>query len=302
MTWNEMLQNEINQDYYANGIAPFLKEEYEKYECYPPKENIFSAFYSIPSPEDVKVIIIGQDPYHEPGQANGLAFSVQHDCLNPPSLKNIITEIYDNYSASAKKECNDIDDGDLTFLAEQGVLLLNATLTVRKGEANSHANCGWQIFTDNIIRQICELGNPLVFMLWGKFAQKKENLIMNTSNTKTLVLKTSHPSPFSANRGFLGCKHFAKCNSFLVKNGISEINWLKRPENLIKNEIPKETVISDIVEEHEDNITYECDCCLDEEQYYNNLYEENCYTYSDIPTYEGQVCKTISSEESYVFE
>ena len=298
MTWNEMLQNEIKQDYYANGIAPFLKEEYEKYECYPPKENIFSAFYSIPSPEDVKVIIIGQDPYHEPGQANGLAFSVQHDCLNPPSLKNIITEVYDNYPASAKKEHNDIDDGDLTFLAEQGVLLLNATLTVRKGEANAHANCGWQIFTDNIIKQICELGNPLVFMLWGKFAQKKENLIMNTSNNNILVLKTTHPSPFSANKGFLGCKHFSKCNKFLAKNNLKEINWLKR-----QNIEQKEETTSFVDEtECENNMTFSCECCLDEEQYYENMYQENCSSLYDIPTYEGQVCKPMSTEEYYVFE
>ena len=221
MTWNEILQNEIRQDYYANGVAPFLQEEYSKYTCYPPKENIFKAFYSIPTPEDVKVVILGQDPYHEPGQANGLAFSVTRDCVNPPSLINIINEVFHEFNIPDGTLCN-INHGDLTCWANQGVLLLNTTLTVRRGLANSHSNCGWTIFTDHIIEYLNSLNRPMVFMLWGKYAQRKKYLV---NNSNILVLTTSHPSPFSANRGFLGCNHFVKCNEYLKANGIEPIDW-----------------------------------------------------------------------------
>lgn len=235
MNWTELLNKEIQQDYYQKNIATFLRKEYAKHECYPHKDNIFKAFYSIPSPEDVKVVIIGQDPYHEPGQANGLAFSVSHDCKNPPSLQNIIKEMENEFGQEYK------GDGDLTYLANQGVLLLNATLTVRRGEANSHAECGWQTFTDNIIQYLGSLDKPIVFMLWGKFAQNKSKLI---TNKNALVLKAPHPSPYSASRGFFGCNHFVQCNQYLLSNGIEPINWLEsvKPVETEENKEIIETV------------------------------------------------------------
>ena len=217
MFWNDFLQIETQQDYYVNGIAPFLREEYSKYECYPEKNNIFKAFRETVSPDNVKVVILGQDPYHEPGQANGLAFSVSHDCQNPPSLQNIIKEMENEFGRKYQ------GDGDLSYLAKQGVLLLNTTLTVRRGQANSHSDCGWTIFTDNIIQRLNTEQHPIVYMLWGKYAQRKEHLICNSN---ALILKTSHPSPFSANKGFLGCNHFRTCNYFLIKNGSQPIDWL----------------------------------------------------------------------------
>lgn len=219
MTWNEILQNEISQEYYQNGIAPFLRQEYAQFECYPSKDNIFKAFYSIPSPENVKVVILGQDPYHEPGQANGLAFSVQRDCVNPPSLNNIIDEVQHEFNVQG---INAVNYGDLTCWAKQGVLLLNTTLTVRRGQANSHSGCGWTTFTDHIIQYLNSMNQPMVFMLWGKYAQRKKYLV---NNNKILVLTTSHPSPFSANRGFFGCNHFVKCNEYLKANNIQPIDW-----------------------------------------------------------------------------
>ena len=222
MTWNEFILNEQKQDYYANGIIPFLQYEYSQYECYPPKNEIFRGIFSIPSPEDVKVVILGQDPYHEPGQANGMAFSVRTECPNPPSLQNIIKEICNEYGVGIE-ENPPLFHGDLEYLAKQGVLLLNTTLSVRRGQANSHSECGWQIFTDHIIQYLDMLNKPIVFMLWGKYAQSKSYLITG-SNAK--VLRTSHPSPFSANRGFLGCNHFVQCNEFLKANGLKPIDWL----------------------------------------------------------------------------
>lgn len=221
MTWNELIKNEKEQDYYANHLAPLMRNEYENFVCYPAKENIFKALYSIKSPEDVKVVIIGQDPYHEPGQAMGLSFSVPTDVKNPPSLQNIIKEIQRETNISKEFNCQ-LYSGDLTFWAEQGVLLLNSTLTVRKGNANSHANSGWQTFTDHIIQAIDEINNPVVYMLWGKFAQNKMKLI---TGSNALVLTASHPSPFSANRGFFGCDHFIKCNGYLRNQGLEGINW-----------------------------------------------------------------------------
>lgn len=224
MTWNELIQNEKRQEYYANGIIPFLQREYFEYECYPPKEMIFNAFYSISSPEDVKVVIIGQDPYHEPGQAMGLSFSVHENCIpNPPSLQNIIKEIKHEYNMDNDHYDRPLYRGDLTYLAKQGVLLLNATLTVRRGQANSHADCGWQIFTDHIIEYLDMLNKPMVFMLWGKFAQNKR-VLLTGNNIK--ILTTSHPSPFSVNRGFFGCNHFIQCNEYLKQNGLEPIDWI----------------------------------------------------------------------------
>ena len=220
ITWNEVLSKEISKEYYKNEVVPFLRQEYSSYECYPSKDNIFKAFYSIPNPSDIKVVILGQDPYHEPGQANGLAFSVKENVKNPPSLENIIQEIQNEYGYSTSR----LESGDLTYLANQGVLLLNSTLTVRRGQANSHSECGWQTFTDDIIRFINLLPQPIVFMLWGKYARRKKNLIINRHNR--LILETSHPSPLSANKGFLGCDHFKNCNKYLIENGVQPIEWL----------------------------------------------------------------------------
>jgi uracil-DNA glycosylase len=217
-TWYQFLKEETEKEYYVNSLAPFLREEYANNECYPIKDNIFNAFKAIPTPLDVKVVIIGQDPYHEPGQANGLAFSVSPEVALPPSLKNIYKEISDEFNL----EMN-MTNGDLTYLANQGVLLLNNTLTVRKGQANSHEGKGWTEFTDNMITKISDCNTGIVFMLWGKFAQSKESLINKDNNH--LILKTSHPSPFSAKRGFLGCGHFKTCNEFLIANGKQPIVW-----------------------------------------------------------------------------
>lgn len=237
MTWNEIIQNEQKQDYYANGIVPFLQEEYMKHICFPAKENIFKALYATSSPENVKVVIIGQDPYHEPGEAMGLAFSVYENFSNPPSLKNIIQEVTNEYSEKAIikqdtgkqiiKPCK-LLDGNLSFWATQGVLLLNASLTVRCHFPNSHANCGWQIFTDHIIEYLDKLNQPMVFMLWGKFAQNKARLL---TNKNICVLKTSHPSPLSAYRGFMGCGHFKQCNDYLVQHNLTPIDWLGGIDN-----------------------------------------------------------------------
>ena len=227
MDWNDVLRKEVNEEYYANDIAPFLRQEYGQYECYPKKEDIFNAFRTTISPDNVKVVILGQDPYHEPGQAMGLSFSVPKECPNPPSLVNIIKEIQYEYCIDNNTIHYELYDGDLTFLAKQGVLLLNTTLTVRKGEANSHANCGWSTFSDNIIKLLANSKRPIVFMLWGKYAQRKKNLVsVKNDGVDPLVLMTSHPSPFSANRGFMGCNHFTKCNRYLTSHGVSPINWL----------------------------------------------------------------------------
>lgn len=220
--WTEIIQEQQKQDYYYSNLAPFLKEEYANYECYPVAENVFRALYATKSPDNVKVVILGQDPYHEPGQAMGLSFSVPEGCPNPPSLQNIIKEVKYEYQIDDNID-RKLYHGDLTYLAEQGVLLLNTTLTVRKGEPNSHSNCGWQIFTDSIIEYLNDMNEPMVFMLWGKYAQRKKRLI---TNDKILVLTTSHPSPFSANRGFMGCNHFIKCNEFLKQHYMNPIDWL----------------------------------------------------------------------------
>ena len=220
MTWNEIVQKEQQKDYYAKELAPFLREEYESNICFPPKENIFNALNATPF-DSVKVVILGQDPYHEPGQAMGLSFSVPQGVKIPPSLVNIFKEIenefgYESYTENLKEY------GDLTSWATQGVLLLNTTLTVRKGEARSHAGKGWEIFTDALIQELDSKRNGIVFMLWGKDAKAKKKLLKNPNNA---VMETSHPSPFSASRGFNGCNHFKNCNSFLLNAGITPINW-----------------------------------------------------------------------------
>lgn len=215
-TWKAVLNEEFMQPYFIE-IVNFLKtEKMAKKIIYPPGSEIFNAFEQTPF-NKVKVVILGQDPYHGSGQAHGLCFSVQHGITPPPSLINIYKEIKSDIgiSISANK-------GNLTPWAKQGVLLLNATLTVRANEPNSHSTIGWTRFTDAVIRKISEKKNGIVFLLWGRFAQEKQILI---DRTKHFILQAAHPSPFSANRGFLGCKHFSKTNELLTKQGIDPIDW-----------------------------------------------------------------------------
>jgi uracil-DNA glycosylase len=193
----------------------FIEKEYEEKTIYPPRQDIFNAFRYTPL-SDIKVVILGQDPYHEPNQAHGLAFSTPAGNPIPRSLSNIFKEIQDEYGYDIPK------DGCLEKWAKQGVFLLNTVLTVEKANANSHSKCGWQIFTDNVIKQLNKLDQPIVFMLWGKQAEKKRQLLTNPNH---LILITSHPSPFSARRGFFGCDHFRLANQFLKENGITEIDW-----------------------------------------------------------------------------
>ena len=228
-TWNDILTTECQKDYYVRFLAPFLRQEYGKHECYPHKDNIFRAFYATGSPRNVKVVILGQDPYHEPGQAMGLSFSVPEDCPNPPSLQNIILEI--KRESQVYPENCELYDGDLTFWAQQGVLLLNTTLTVQRGHANSHKG-HWNQFSNSIIKRFGSGNEPIVFMLWGKDAKSKSNLI---TNPNALVLKTSHPSPFSAKLGFIGCNHFNKCNDYLIQNNLEPINWFGDTEDIFNN-------------------------------------------------------------------
>lgn len=180
-----------------------------------PGGQIFNAFNTTPL-SNAKVVIIGQDPYHGPGQAHGLSFSVQKGVKPPPSLVNIYKELHQDIGMPIP------DHGDLTHWAEQGVLLLNASLTVRANEPMSHANIGWAEFTNSVIEKVSKLKEHVVFILWGKFAQEKQPLI---DETKHLILKSAHPSPFSADKGFFGCRHFSKTNEWLMKNGIDPIDW-----------------------------------------------------------------------------
>jgi uracil-DNA glycosylase len=215
MDWNLFLSNESLKDYYKN-LMTFVDNEYSKYTCYPAKENIFNAF-KLTEYNNVKVVILGQDPYHEPNQAHGLAFSVLCDKL-PPSLKNIYKEM----STDLNVEIN--QDGNLEYLARQGVLLLNTTLTVREGEAASHFCKGWEILTDNVIKELNNSTNPIVFILWGNNARKKKSLITNPNH---YIIESAHPSPLSVRHGFFGSKPFSKCNDFLKSKNINEIKWIK---------------------------------------------------------------------------
>ena len=212
--WNQILLQEEHKPYF-HLLQNFVDNEDKKYICYPSKSNVFYALRTTPF-DKVKVIILGQDPYINPNQAHGLAFSVLTEKL-PPSLKNIYKEIESDLRIEMAKH-----NGNLTPWAEQGVLLLNTTLTVRAGESNSHSKKGWEKFTDEIIKELNEDDNPKVFLLWGKNAQDKEKFI---TNKKHLILKAPHPSPLSAYNGFFGCKHFSKTNNFLKKNNLSEIDW-----------------------------------------------------------------------------
>lgn len=212
-SWYELLKDDFEKDSFKN-LQIFLASEREKYKIYPDDDNVFSALNAVAF-DDVKVVIIGQDPYHEPNQAHGLCFSVLDKTPIPPSLVNIYKEIEDDL----KIKCN--SSGDLTRWARQGVLLLNTTLTVRKGEANSHQGKGWEKITGKIIDLLSKRQKPVVFLLWGANAQAFASKISSWH----LVLKAPHPSPLSAYRGFFGCKHFSKCNDFLAKNNITPIDW-----------------------------------------------------------------------------
>ena len=212
--WDSVLADEFKKDYFLE-IKDFVDSEYESKTVYPPYEEIFNAFRLTPLSE-VKVVILGQDPYHEPGQAHGLAFSTPEGRPIPRSLKNIFKEINEEYGYPVP------ESGCLESWAKQGVFLLNTVLTVEKGNANSHSKCGWQTFTDNVIRILDGQEQPIVFLLWGKQAEKKKELINNPNH---LVLVTSHPSPFSARRGFFGSNHFKLANEFLKENKKEEIDW-----------------------------------------------------------------------------
>ncbi len=214
VSWKERLQEEFSKPYFESLIS-FVRDEYQNQTVYPPGKEIFRAFDAC-NFDDVKVVIIGQDPYHGPGQANGLCFSVREGMRMPPSLVNIFKEIQKDLGKAIPSS------GDLGRWAEQGVLLLNATLTVRASTAGSHQNKGWEEFTDSVIKTISDEKEHVVFLLWGAYAQKKGEVI---DRQKHLVLMSAHPSPFSADRGFFGCKHFSKTNDYLRSKGMKEIEW-----------------------------------------------------------------------------
>lgn len=212
--WDKLLSEEFQKEYYLR-LRAFLAHEYKTGTIYPDMYDIFNAL-KFTAYSNVKVVIIGQDPYHGEGQAHGLSFSVMPPVPPPPSLKNIYKEIENELGTPPR------NDGDLTHWAKQGVLLLNTVLTVRAGLANSHRGVGWEIFTDKIIALLNEHKEPIVFMLWGNNAKSKKSLITNPNH---LILTAAHPSPFSAYHGFFGCGHFKACNDFLVKNGQEPIKW-----------------------------------------------------------------------------
>lgn len=212
--WKSKLVSEFEKDYFER-LTGFVRDEYRSVTVYPPGSLIFNAFNLCPF-EKVKAVILGQDPYHGPGQAHGLCFSVRKGVEYPPSLVNIFKEIRSDLGIEPAKS------GDLGRWAYQGVLLLNATLTVRAHQAGSHQKKGWEEFTDSVVRVLNNEKRNLVFFLWGAYAQKKGEAI---DRTKHLVLESVHPSPLSAARGFFGNKHFSRCNDYLIKNGIEPVNW-----------------------------------------------------------------------------
>ncbi|WP_339877168.1 uracil-DNA glycosylase [uncultured Algoriphagus sp.] len=213
-SWKSALDYLFEKKYFKDLVS-FVKDEYATTKVYPPGKEIFNAFNHTPI-DSVKVVILGQDPYHGPGQAHGLSFSVKPGVPFPPSLQNIFKEIETDLGKPMPS------NGDLTRWAEQGVFLLNATLTVRAHQAASHQKKGWEEFTDEVIRKISDSCEHVVFMLWGSYAQKKSILI---DSSKHLVLKAPHPSPLSSYRGFFGCQHFSKANNYLISNGMKPINW-----------------------------------------------------------------------------
>lgn len=212
--WDELLNSEFQKEYYQK-LRKFLISEYREKTVYPPMDEIFEAL-KLTSYEECKVLILGQDPYHGPGQAHGLAFSVNPGIPTPPSLKNIYKELNAEVGAYIP------NNGYLVPWAEQGILLLNTALTVRAGEANSHSKVGWEIFTDRVIELLNEKKDPVIFILWGNNAKSKKNLI---TNSRHFILEGVHPSPLSASRGFFGCGHFKTTNEILKNLGKKEIDW-----------------------------------------------------------------------------
>lgn len=214
LTWNEILVEEMQKDYYQE-LQEFVKKRREEVRVFPEEKNVFRALELTPF-ESVKVVILGQDPYHGFGQAHGLSFSVQKGTLLPPSLRNIYKELQEDLGGELSTE------GDLSHWAKQGVLLLNTVLTVEEGNANSHKGMGWERLTNRLIESLNELNHPVIFILWGKPAQDKEKLITNPSH---VILKAPHPSPLSAYRGFFGSKPFSKVNEILIQQGQTPICW-----------------------------------------------------------------------------
>lgn len=215
-TWNEILSEEMKKDYYQELLA-FVQKRREEVSVFPEEKNVFRALELTPF-ESVKVVILGQDPYHGFGQAHGLSFSVQKGTLLPPSLRNIYKELQEDLRGELSTE------GDLSHWAKQGVLLLNTVLTVEEGNANSHKGMGWERLTNRLIESLNELNHPVIFILWGKPAQDKEKLITNPSH---VILKAPHPSPLSAYRGFFGSKPFSKVNEILIQQGQTPIRWIQ---------------------------------------------------------------------------
>jgi len=213
-SWKQLLNDEFGKEYFIN-LSEFVSEEYNNYTIFPPASQIYKAFELCPI-DILKVVIIGQDPYHGVGQANGLCFSVNDTVKKPPSLQNIFKEIKNDLALDIPIS------GNLERWAKQGVFLLNAILTVRADSPASHQNKGWEIFTDTVIQQISQKNQNVVFILWGAYAQKKKQII---DSTKHYILESVHPSPLAANRGFFGNKHFSKTNQYLKSKNISEINW-----------------------------------------------------------------------------
>lgn len=214
-SWKKVLQEEFDKPYFEE-LTSFVREEYQSKKVFPPPKDVFKAFNLCPF-DNVKVVIIGQDPYHGPNQAHGLCFSVNQGVRTPPSLVNIYKEIQSDIGGEAPSH------GNLEHWAEQGVFLINAILSVVAGMPTSHQNKGWESFTDEVIRLIADKKEHVVFMLWGAYAQGKEWMI---DQDKHLVLKAPHPSPLSAHRGFFGCKHFSKANEYLKSQGLEEIEWV----------------------------------------------------------------------------
>lgn len=212
--WDELLKGEFDKEYYLK-LRQFLISEYSHYKIYPNMYNIFNAL-KYTSYSDVKAVILGQDPYHQPGQAQGLCFSVQKGTPQPPSLQNIFKELKSDLGIEPPHH------GELISWAQHGVLLMNTVLTVREGQPNSHKGKGWEIFTDRVIGLLNEREKPMVFILWGSNARSKKQLITNPAH---LILESPHPSPLSAYNGFFGNKHFSKTNEFLVSKGIEPIDW-----------------------------------------------------------------------------
>lgn len=212
--WKEWLADEFQKPYF-HSLVSFVKLAYQNTLCYPPAKLVFSAFDQCP-PSLLKVVVLGQDPYHGPGQANGLCFSVNREIKQPPSLVNIFKELRNDLGINVPAH------GDLSHWAQQGVLLLNSTLTVEAGKAGSHQGKGWETFSDSVIQIISRNSPAVVFILWGNFAQRKESLI---DQSKHLVLKSAHPSPLSAHNGFWNNHHFSRTNEWLTQKGLSPIQW-----------------------------------------------------------------------------